>query len=71
MIIAVLYQEGGCDYTIGCGVKVIPLRSQLVSEAWSELQDWFNMGYEGPHSIELYEASLLDKRIVPNADEEK
>lgn len=32
----VLYQPGGCDYTIGCGLKVVPLDAETEEEAIKE-----------------------------------
>lgn len=35
--VAVLTQEGGCDYTIGCGVKVKTLRATSLEAAMAEV----------------------------------
>lgn len=36
--IAILTQGGGCDYTIGCGVKVKTLRASSMEEAQVEVE---------------------------------
>ena len=35
---AVLTQEGGCDYTIGCGVAIIQIRARDLIEAWQRAE---------------------------------
>lgn len=36
---AYLYQEGGCDYTIGCGIRVIDIEASNIEEAQKELKN--------------------------------
>lgn len=58
MLQAILYQDGGCDYTIGCGVKVIELKAETVQEAREELDEWFG-GDEGPDRIEIFRVEKI------------
>ncbi len=37
--IAILEQENGCDYTIGCGIKIIQLHSNNLEEAKADLKN--------------------------------
>ena len=37
--IAIITQDGGCDYTIGCGINVISLESYNMSDALDELRE--------------------------------
>jgi len=32
----VMHQNGGCDYTIGCGTKVVELKATNPKRAWNE-----------------------------------
>lgn len=41
MFIAYLQQKDGCDYTIGCGRKLIRLKSNTLAEATLEVKDYF------------------------------
>ena len=63
--IAVLFQEGGCDYTIACGTKVINLKATDMEEADSELYDIImeNYNHRDAHlsTATIYEVS--DKQV--------
>lgn len=41
MFIAIMHQEGGCDYTIGCGTKVVELKAKNKEQATNELIHMF------------------------------
>jgi hypothetical protein len=43
--IAVLTQEGGCDYTIGCGVKIKRLRATSLEAAMAEVESIIENDY--------------------------
>ena len=49
--IAVLEQSGGCDYTIACGVKVIELESENLSDAQNELTSKIEENYTGDYKL--------------------
>jgi hypothetical protein len=50
--IAVLTQAGeGCDYTIGCGIKVIDLESENFNDAMEELTSLIQEEYTGDISL--------------------
>ena len=61
--VAVLTQEGGCDYTIGCGVKVKKLRATSLEAAMAEVESIIENDYgtgPGHHRIDgvtLYETT--------------
>jgi hypothetical protein len=49
--IAVLEQDHGCDYTIACGVKVIDLESENLSDAHNELTSKIEEEYTGDSKL--------------------
>ncbi len=73
MFLAYLNQGQGCDYTIGCGFKIIQLEAGTHEEALKELQEkivgqWneddkrFYEGYTGESALEtatLYDVSNI------------
>ena len=38
----------GCDYTIGCGNKLVPLVAEKLVDAWEENANWLIDGYGYP-----------------------
>jgi hypothetical protein len=59
--VAYLKQDGeGCDYTIGCGLEMVKLKSDNLESAESELIDMIRESYTGDTSLEsakIYEVS--------------
>ncbi len=56
--IAVIHQDGGCDYTIECGTKVLDLESNDIDNAINELSSIIEEEYTGERElseIKLYE----------------
>ena len=43
---AILYQNGGCDYTIGCGLKVVHLAASTWDEAVEETKKMILKNYD-------------------------
>lgn len=55
---AYLFQEGGCDYTIGCGCKVVDIKATTMEEAKKEILeiiDYYSI--DNLDSVEIYEIS--------------
>lgn len=44
--IAIFHQDGGCDYTIGCGVSVDTLKADSRDDAVEEVRAKFGIGRE-------------------------
>lgn len=61
MLLAVIKQEGGCDYSIGCGIRVLELKSGTLAEAVLEVEDWL-LETEGDLSYQIYDATLLRRQ---------
>ena len=59
--IAILRQEGGCDYTIGCGINTIQFEAVNAQEAAAKLQEIVNENYSGEEqrlkTIHFFEAA--------------
>lgn len=53
--IAVLKQEGGCDYTIGCGIKTIQFDAVDFIDAGKLLKEMVSEDYIGEHSLSVLE----------------
>lgn len=60
---AYLYQEGGCDYTIGCGIRVIDIEASNIEEAHSKLKEEILENYNFSETrlaeCELYEVNQV------------
>ena len=52
--IAELHQPHGCDYTIECGTRLVPLRASSIAGAMLELQAKLGWG-PGGHDSDQYE----------------
>lgn len=61
---AILYQSGGCDYTIGCGVKVFELNASDMKDARNKL----NKIIEKEYSDEEHKLSNCELLEVSNAN---
>ena len=48
--IAILRQNGGCDYTIGCGVNTIQFEAENALEAGKKLKEIVRESYSGEES---------------------
>jgi len=46
-----LHQDGGCDYTIGCGTKIVPLKAVDRTSALREVQELLADRYTGEYSV--------------------
>lgn len=58
--VAILEQEGGCDYTIGCGTKEITIEAEDYREASIKLKSIILENYTGEQELsyaKLYEIS--------------
>jgi len=77
MFIVYLEQDGGCDYTIGCGNKIIALKSlikkdailevkSLVAGDWDDEEERFMPYWDEIDRATLYEIS--EKIILPVDD---
>jgi hypothetical protein len=59
--IAILRQEGGCDYTIGCGINTIQFEAVNAQEAAAKLQEIVIENYSGEEqrlkTIHFFEAA--------------
>jgi hypothetical protein len=53
--IAVLKQEGGCDHTIGCGIKIIQFNAVDSIDAGKQLKEMASVHYTGEHSLSVLE----------------
>ncbi len=60
--IAILKQKGGCDYTIGCGVDIIKIKSKTIEQAEEEVFNILRGGYTDIDGLDIYEVS--SKKIV-------
>lgn len=54
-----LTQPGGCDYTIGCGVRVLPLSAQTMGEAQVEVETIICDDY-GPLDTRIADAIIYE-----------
>jgi hypothetical protein len=77
MFIAYLHQPGGCDYTIGCGNKLVSLTAKTVEEARKELSDLIKENYTGDIALDevfLYSAEPIEfdmEAVYDEIEEEK
>lgn len=64
--IAILKQEGGCDYTIGCGIKVITIQAQDSNQAAQELKKTIKEEYSSSEFklSELMFFSVKDQYLI-------
>ncbi len=64
-------QDGGCDYTIGCGIALIDLEAQTLEEATEEAEEFFmhedNQHYLMSDDRRIAKASLIqdDNDFLP------
>lgn len=63
---AILLQEGGCDYTIGCGITIRSLKAQNMAEADLELLEILE-GFGNATRIENNQL-VLSERPDPTID---
>ena len=59
-----LIQSGGCDYTIGCGVKVKSLSAKSMAEAKTEVAELIAEEHDSPetriNNARIYEVTLAE-----------
>lgn len=59
--LALLRQEGGCDYTIGCGINTVAFKAENVTEAAEKLRSIVEENYSSNEfilkSAHLYEVA--------------
>lgn len=65
MFIAYLEQQGGCDYTIGCGKRLIRLKADSKEKAIIELKTIIKEDY-GTYDYGLEEITLFETSIEEN-----
>jgi spore coat polysaccharide biosynthesis protein SpsF (cytidylyltransferase family) len=71
MILAILEQGGGCDYTIGCGIRVEVLNANTLKDARQELRDSIMAGeYSEVESINIYVVSDSQSFNIESVREE-
>ncbi len=67
---AYLKQEGGCDYTIGCGIRVIDIEASDIIEAkdklFKEVKETYNDSENRLSKVELYEINNI---LIINIEE--
>lgn len=59
----VLYQDGGCDYTIGCGVSVVSLGTKTKEEAIKEARSII-VGTPGGYEDGYHGESVLSDAVL-------
>jgi hypothetical protein len=64
--VAYLQQNGGCDYTIACGCKLINLKSDHVGGCLDEIENLLQYQYYGEQ--ELYKVTLIEVVGQKNVD---
>ncbi len=52
--IAELNQDGGCDYSIGCGIKIIALEAETWVEASNEAKDILREYRHDEHKLDSF-----------------
>lgn len=57
MILAFVAQEGGCDYTIGCGLKIVQLKAETLPQAYEEIVEYADI--EGVRRIQIFGGEIL------------
>lgn len=74
---AYVHQEGGCDYTIGCGNLLLGLGAKTEEEAKEELKEVIKERFQGDYRIEeamLFSGETIDfdlESVYNEIDEEK
>lgn len=58
--ILVLRQDGGCDYTIGCGIKLVDLKSESQDDARVEAVAEIGDDWKADHEYAIQRATLLE-----------
>jgi len=53
-------QSGGCDYTIGCGIRIIQLTAKSKEEAMQQADDEIGNAWRGEHENCIDNAELLE-----------
>jgi hypothetical protein len=66
--LAHLTQEEGCDYTIGCGIAIIELKSKTMEDAIQELRSLIKESYSGERQLEKAIIYAVDYEIKLNLD---
>ena len=57
----ILTQDGGCDYTIGCGVRIVKLEAQTLSEAKAEAKARMICDYGSVRGVPSAEIVAIEK----------
>lgn len=53
-------QSGGCDYTIGCGIRVSKLKAKTIAEAKEEAAEDIGSSWHGEHEHAINSAGVLE-----------
>jgi hypothetical protein len=61
---AYLQQEGGCDYTIGCGNKLLILKSSNKEDATQELKNEIEENFTENSEYELKSILLIEGELT-------
>lgn len=66
-------QEGGCDYTIGCGQTIDVFQASSMEEAVEKIVgpdiDWRKKALESKYGHDSYLSDYLHSRYLSNADD--
>ena len=67
--VAYLHQDGGCDYTIGCGNLLFDLESDNYNDAILEIQDLLISTYNGNWKLESIRLMEIKRDEQVNIDD--
>ncbi len=65
----VMHQDGGCDYTIGCGIGFVDLGNGTLEEAITAAKDFF-LSEEGSHYLTSEYSEISSAYLVQDNDDE-
>lgn len=68
MYVLVIRQTGGCDYTIGCGTKLIPLDAQDIEDAEKEVDFYIGNNWDVGTVETFKSAKIMDVRELHDFD---
>lgn len=68
---AILRQEGGCDYSIGCGISIIDLTADTWNDAIDELKDYLKENHSRYVEVRLENVTLLELTDSKEIDMER
>lgn len=65
----VMQQNGGCDYSIGCGIKIIRISGNSLEEATIAAKNFF-LSEDGSYYLTSDESKISEACLVESNDEE-